>query len=223
MVIIYKNDATPKLDVYDIPKLYGADVNIAGIGSDSTFQSLVCKPLIGISDTIRLSAGFRKSGNYSLEFNLANNLIPDEYYSIKLLDAFDSTLNDLRTMSHYDFTVDLLNSVTYGNNRFLIVIGMKEKPNLGIDQALPATDINFQLYPNIIRENAVLHSSKSIQRPLDISLMDCSGRKVILNNTYQLSLNQLSLDLRELKSGLYFIRIDDTTNNKYWVLKCVKE
>lgn len=91
-------------------------------------------------------------------------------------------------------------------------------------------DINERIYihPNPVTDNEVhITTNGGIQDPIQIKLMDLSGRIVnILNNPMKQSPNKLMLKLSpEIEDGIYIISLQYlqmTISKKLWIKKNIK-
>ncbi len=221
MVIIYKDEATATMDQYDIPKLYGSDVNIAAIGSDSTYQSLYCKSFNGDYDTIGLSMGIRKSGEYSIQFKNVNSLIPDKYLTMELYDAISDALINLREIEWYSFSVDINDPNSWGNTRFKIIIGRKETPNTITKDIHNKPETKYYLYPTVTRDNISIKATSLVQGVVEINISDLSG-KSMYSDKLNWENNAINLSLAPYHSGIYFIQISNPNSEGFLVYKCIK-
>ncbi len=216
-VVKYKDEASSGLDEFDIPKMYGANVNIASIGSDEKFLAANYKPFNGKSDTIRLSAGFAASGSYSFEFKNPQNLHPT--LPVYLVDTYKNVVVNIRSNPTYVFDVDVNNSATKGNSRFMIVVGESTTPT-GIEENI-TTALSYKLYPTITSGETTILSNFNNQKIDHLVIRDVAGRTQAEFVDLEWNNNQVKVDLSSFATGTYFITIANNGNET--TLKCVKQ
>lgn len=81
------------------------------------------------------------------------------------------------------------------------------------------TDNLFKIYPNPIQDDVTLEFTDSKMRASSIKILDLSGRVL---KTVSLKDSIIKMDLSELPSGVYFIRVE-TLNGQYYTKKIVKK
>ncbi|MEX1191450.1 MAG: T9SS type A sorting domain-containing protein [Brumimicrobium sp.] len=87
---------------------------------------------------------------------------------------------------------------------------------LGLDASLNNEKIDVSLYPNPAEENVAIMTSKNIK---SVSVFSNTGQKVM--DKQDISANQTSLSLKEITSGIYFVKTStvDGTNVSKLVVK----
>jgi hypothetical protein len=219
-VLKYLPDASSQMDAYDISKLYGGDVNIASISSDGSFLSVNCKPFTG-SDTIGLSLGFAKSGNYQMDFSHIDGLGLDAEYSVYLVDAFSRQIKDIQQTPSYAFTVDKNDSKTYGNERFQLVVG--KVTTAVYEFASQEPHKQYYLYPSITSDWVGIYNrtGQSPDSQMEVSIVDMTG-KTVANIPYPIwNGNKLSLDLSPYQTGVYTIQLKGS-QKEVQTFRCIK-
>lgn len=215
----YVREATTGYDAYDIKKMWGADLNISSIGSDTSFLAANYKPLNGESDTIILSTSFAKSGNYKMEFRNPGNLGAGAQYQIGLIDWFTNTITNIKATDIYSFSVDKTKPETFGNERFIIVVS---KDFTALSESSIKENEQLSLYPNTTSGPVTLSSNMTRNEPVELYISDMSGKTIALLNGLRWNQNQLQLDLSAYAPGMYLIGIRQK-NNTVKTLKCIKE
>jgi hypothetical protein len=66
---------------------------------------------------------------------------------------------------------------------------------------------NFEIYPNPARNLIKVSSLKNIESPVEVSVVDFSGRIVLLQNTKFLKNSLLNINLSGVASGIYILRL----------------
>ena len=73
-----------------------------------------------------------------------------------------------------------------------------------VSDAIPSTD-SFYIYPNPAHEKLIVKPADNVQGVYSLSIIDISG-KVVCDKTFS-STETVELNMREYKSGIYFIRL----------------
>lgn len=218
MVVIYKDQATPNKDVYDINKLYGSDVNIAGIAADGSYQSLVCKPFNNAGDSIPLSVGVRRTGDYAFTFKNADKLIADPHYYLELVDLKELTVTNLLYYPTYPFHVDLSDTNTYGNHRFYLRTARTHLE--GLSNLAKSSGNHLLLLPTATHDYSQILSGVKVNGQASVTITDISG-KMVVSHKQEWNNNRLNIDLSDFKQGVYFISVSDG-GPLSGTVKCVK-
>lgn len=217
-VIKYVNEATTGLDGYDIKKMYGGDVNIATIAGDASFLSANYKPFNGKSDSIMLSMGIAKTGNYAFTFNDADLLVTS--LGVYLVDLYKHHVINVREQQAYPFTVDVNDKASFGNARFAVIVG-EQQPNTPI--AEPTYEAaTLMAYPTITQGEVTLFNSAPAMGNVTIHITDISGKEVGTESDLQWNSGRIALDLSAYVSGTYFISIAQEGKG-ITTLRCVKQ
>jgi hypothetical protein len=215
MIVKYIPEADANKDVYDIPKLYG-EANIASITENNTHLSGNCKPFNGISDIIKLSLGVGKTGNYSFEFKNVKQLAAN--LPVHLVDAFTNKTIDINSNDSYNFMVDKTNEASFGNNRFMIVVG--EVPaTTALEEMINSNALS--LYPALTQGEVTISNSKPKDEDVTVKITDATGREIVTLNNLQWNGQKISLDLSAYKAGAYFIAVTSVSQSK--IFKCIKQ
>lgn len=220
MILKYVDDATPAKDAYDINKMWGAEVNIATLGSDKSYLALNAKPFRGEGDTVKLSVWAKKTGAYTMSFvnavDFAGNL------PIFLLDYFTGNIVDLRNDTSYSFNVNMADAATYGDSRFELVIG--KMPVAIIPTAVresTADSKKLSLYPFAAQQKITI---SGLQNGLThIEIRDISGQLVQEISTVAHADGQLQLNIQQLPAAMYFLWVQQNEGGKPDLLRFVKE
>jgi hypothetical protein len=221
MIIKYLDEATPFVDGYDIPKLFGPDVNIAGKTPDNGTLSLTCKPEPAKgADTTFLYVGVKRTGRYSMEFE------NEEFFAgekpLVLIDLFTGQTINLRKEYTYEFSCDYSNSKTYGNGRFMIVTG--EPVTTGEEEKNALTTGQYlYLFPVNTTDHTSVYSRKSISGNTSVTIADVSGKIVGSFSAKQWANNRLDIDMTTYNQGMYFISIQNKETGKIDLLRCIKQ
>ncbi|MES2560956.1 MAG: T9SS type A sorting domain-containing protein [Bacteroidota bacterium] len=216
--IKYVTEATGGFDAYDIRKMFGAEVNIASVGTDGSILSANYKPFNGKSDTIMLSMGVAKSGAYTFEFSNTSLLVSG--VPVYLIDAFTQTVVDLTTTSTYTFSIDKDNATSLAKGRFVIVVGDLIPVETFMNEVMPAT--LFSVYPTLTKGKVTISNSNQglSDQNVTVTITDMTGKKMEKMQLPQWNSHQLVLDLGDYKSGAYIISIQSPSANA--AFKCIK-
>lgn len=220
MVLKYIDEATAAKDVYDIAKMWGAEVNIAAMGSDKAYLALNAKPFNGESDTVKLSVYARTTGNYTLTFvnaeEFASNL------PLYLLDYYTGDIIDLRTQSTFTFQVNMSNSASYGDSRFELVVGKMPVvilPTAVRDVENTATQI--EVYPYVAQHSITIRGLKAV--PSQFEIRDLNGRLMKQVQSAANAEGKVELSLNNLPSAMYMVWVQQGLGGKPEVVRFVKE
>ena len=220
LVLAYKEDAKEGIDGYDTYKFYGPEVNIATMTNDASFLSVNFKPFNGKGDTIKLSMGIANSGDYNFEFKNIEDLASSiNNASVTFIDKFLNKSIDIKTTNSYSFSADKNNASSWGNDRFMLVIG----EFLGLPNLTEIQSKKIGLFPTIVDEEATISSNFNIKGVATISVFDITGKQVLKLNESNWDNNQLHLNLSSLKTGAYFIEVMSSMLDTSVVLKCIKK
>lgn len=216
--IRYTSQAKEGYDGYDISKMYGSDINIASIAKDGSFLSANCKPFNSVSDTIPLSLGFANSGSYKMEFNNPGAIGLEVSKTIFLVDLYAKQVKDLNTTTEYTFTVDKNNLTTYGNNRFMLVVGDNITALPEIPEEVPKTEL--YIYPASTVDFIAVYSKQDITGETEVSITDLQGKLISRTHTTWVN-KQLPIDMSAFQSGIYLISIKrgPKTVQTFWCRK----
>jgi hypothetical protein len=166
---------------------------------------------LGAVNTIDLN--FTSSTPYSFTFKVDYLNLPD--YSVMLKDFFTNTETTLSSNTSYQFTTTT-NPLSSGKERFKLIIHNKTN---GLDPHSPHKQ-NVIVYPNPAANQlniALLESSKGIYA---YELFDELGQ-VLASGTNNFDSNpNFSLNISDLKTGIYFLKLDN--QNKNQVVKFIK-
>jgi fibronectin-binding autotransporter adhesin len=217
-VIKYVNEATSGLDAYDISKMYGAEVNIASIGSDASFLSANYKPFNGKSDSIMLSIGIVKSGSYMLEFNDPSILVAG--LPVYLVDLYTHQKVNITAGFSYPFTVDVNSAQTKGNERFAIVIGTEPVTTATPEVAKTGSD-RMYLFPTVITSDISIITTAPVNGKVMISITDIGGKTSLVPMAKHWDNSRIELDLSEYSPGAYFVTVTEEGRLPV-TLRCVK-
>jgi len=217
-VIKYNENATDEIDGFDIPKMYGPEVNIASITKEGKFLSANIKPISSnLTDTIPLSIGIANSGDYSFRFKNISSLIANENIPVSLVDKYEHTITDLRTVNEYKFNASTDVAATWGNERFSIVLGLVT----GLfDNEQSKAQSGYFCYPTLTKGNLTLQSNINTEGFSDLRILDITG-KTVLTVRKEWNAKRIELDLCELKSGSYFIEMNNSQGDTGY-FHCIK-
>jgi autotransporter-associated beta strand protein len=218
-VVKYVAGATSGFDAYDIAKMYGEDINIASIGTDGSYLAANYKPFNGHSDTIPLSLGFSNSGDYKMVFNDPATLDLNQNQSVFLVDIFNQSIIDLKETNEYAFQVDKGNANTFGNNRFMLVVG--DLPTGFPEFERSAGASKLYLYPAITQGKATVYSNHHTTGEVEVCVTDLSGKR-LSTTMMKWENDQLSVDMSSYQTGLYIISVKQGSE-AVTTLRCIKE
>lgn len=220
MVLKYIDEATASKDAYDIAKMWGAEVNIATLGSDKSYLALNSKPFNGESDTVKLSVYARTTGSYTLNFVNAEEFATN--LPMYLLDYYTGDIVDLRTQSTYVFQVNMSNTASYGDSRFELVVG--KMPVVILPTALrdiENTSGKLAVYPYIAQSSISIGGLKAGYAQFEIR--DLNGRLIQQLQQAADQAGKVELNLNNLPAAMYMVWVQQGLGSKPEVVRFVKE
>lgn len=119
MFIKYLTGSTELFDDYDVQKIDGS-LSISAWGTDQRNLSLTCRPLTQLDDTIFLNVKSYTTGTHTLVFENTTDIAIQDY--LTLVDTYLNTYTNLNSTPTYPFQIDLSNPLSYGKNRFYIIV-----------------------------------------------------------------------------------------------------
>ena len=220
MVIAYKDDAKDTIDGYDTYKFYGPEVNIASMTNDGAFLSVNFKTYNGKSDTIKLSMGIANTADYRFEFSNVTDLLGSgDNTSITLVDKFLNKTVDVRSNNSYSFSADRNNAGSWGNDRFMIVVGNF----VGLQNIDPIETKKIGIYPSPTKDFTTIYSSTYIHGDANVVVYDIMGKVAMKLNNIKWEDNKMMLNLSGLQNGAYFIQVNSSQLAQPVILKCIKQ
>ena len=125
-------------------------------------------------------------------------------------------IND--TGSHY---VNVTCSDFYGgHSQYQYIIDVLNEPNNSISSDLSNNNLLFNIFPNPVQNNLEINTNYSINGNIEFQIIDSYGKLVLNQNIFVIG-NELKLNVRELKYGIYIINI--SYNNCLYKFKFVKQ
>ncbi|MBC3846777.1 T9SS type A sorting domain-containing protein [Winogradskyella echinorum] len=107
---------------------------------------------------------------------------------------------------------------TYANNGYYLRQGYQQPlTNVKVTNNLD-NDLNLKVYPNPFVNVVVISFSDTMFMDIAIMLFDVNGK--IIHNQEFLPLQKVELNLNDLSSGLYFLKV--TSGRKYFNEKLIK-
>jgi hypothetical protein len=120
-----------------------------------------------------------------------------------------------------DFSLVLQGSgpLDFSNSENIVDIGAYEY----IDPSLNIITVGSNLHESFIYPNPAINkvTISGINSKTTIIIVDLNGKKYDLTKIIQIESNSASIDIRSLKSGLYFIKVQ--ANNKSRIFKLLKQ
>ncbi|MFA6261677.1 MAG: T9SS type A sorting domain-containing protein [Bacteroidia bacterium] len=220
MVVKYIDEAAATKDVYDIAKMWGAEVNIATLSKEGSYLALNSKPFHGDGDTVRLSVYAKSTGSYTMSFVNASDFA--ENLPLYLLDYLTGNIIDMRTDTAYTFAINMSDASSYGDNRFEMIVG--KMPVVIIPTAVTetaSTSDNISLYPYAAQQNITISGLK--KEVNNIEIRDLNGRLLMETTQTTNANNQVELNISQLPAAMYFLWIQQGQGGKPELLRFVKE
>lgn len=216
----YIDLASPAKDAYDIPKMWGAEVNIAAIGTDLSYLALQSKPFKGDGDTIKLGVYARATGYYTLSFVNAHEFAAN--LPIYLLDYGTGRIVDLRIDTAYVVYINMSDAGTYGDSRFELVIGkMPAVINPVAVKELTDNQNGLQLYPYASQGTVTISGIESAYN--EIEIRDMQGHLVSTFSNVAVTDRKAEIDIGHLSPAMYVIWVQQGPGGKPSALKCVRK
>lgn len=220
MVVKYIDEAMATKDVYDIAKMWGAEVNIATLSKEGSYLALNSKPFIGEGDTVRMGVYARTTGTYTMSFVNAADFA--ENLPLYLLDYHTGNIIDLRVDTAYTFTITMTDANSFGDNRFELIVG--KMPVVIIPTAVKetaASNNTISLYPYAAQQYITISGLKNEVHYIEIR--DLNGRLLMETAQSSNANNQVELNISQLPAAMYFVWIQQGQGGKPEVLRFVKE
>jgi len=87
---------------------------------------------------------------------------------------------------------------------------------------IPAFDVKLMVYPNVVRDNAIIRFHLKEKESVKVELIDTMGQIVqtIANQTFDAGMVELSLNPVSLKSGIHLCRVT-SANNHHQVVRFI--
>ncbi len=219
MLLDYHTEASEGLDGFDIQKMYGAEVNIATIGKDGKYYAANFMPLKpSETDTVWLSVGIRSDGNYVFNFHDIDELTENKSLEVDFVDFKTGIALDLRKSNSYAFSAAINDISSYGNNRFMVVIG-GNIINSTTEQLIPKN--RLYISPVISNDFTTIYSTSEIEGMAEIQVKDLGGKTMFTMKGVGWINKAIQIPLTELKTGIYFITITNRELN--FTFKCIRE
>lgn len=215
--IKYVNDATEELDRFDIEKLNGG-VNLSTITKNGTNLTANCKPLKNSGDTIALDIATNQSGRYTFNFENVDAIANNK--QVFLVDQFLNQAFDVKLTTKLLFQIDLLREASF-KNRFFIMIGSSLIPT-----ALNEVNINppvAKVYPTLVSANLHIAMQNQNDKSTDVTITDAFGKIIYHHPNQTLENGKATLNLAELKEGLYFVTVEIPGNGLKQTTRFVKQ
>ena len=229
MVIVVNENAKYKRDQYDIPKMWGQDVNISTISTDTNYLALNCLPLKGIADTIPVSCYVKKTGTFLFTVSNVNSLAPGNYQYVYLFDDFTGSKVDLKLNAAYQFDADYNNLGSYGDHRFYLVIGSTgpvppDTSHTAVKEVVVANEkAKVVLYPTIVGNEVFIKTNIKSTDYYTIQIIDISGKQLYQETLANTNDNPIKINTSSLLSGMYYVRFTNSKGNIQTTLKFIKQ
>lgn len=179
-----------------------------GVGTSSN-TSVTVNPLP--------TAGFTSNTSTQPNVSFTNSSTGATSYT---WDFGDGSFSNLQNPSHIyatngTYTVCLTATSASGcDDTYCDVISL----NVNVNEIEPITSIN--LYPNPINTEAVLEFNLTDHTQVSIAMFDLTGKVVFsINEKFNAGLNAVSIDIRDVPSGIYYTKI--ATDNSNTMIKTV--
>lgn len=242
MIVMFIEGATYGKDMYDITVFWGPELNLTSRGSDGSYLTLDAKPFNGTFDSTKVSVRCASSGTYTLCFSNAGSF--SSGLPIQLMDRYTNTTINLMTHHAYTFYVDLAVSGSYGDNRFIIVIGaMPVSTSTTTTTTEPVSTTttpttttsptpapapeetqltaSLVIYPTVTQNYVTIKSDVKIIASSQIQVFDPKGKLVLSVNVPVWTNKESVLDLSKLPNKTYTV-IVGIGKQKPVVKRCIK-
>ncbi len=129
LIVKYIQGAVNTKDDYDVIKL-SSPIIIGAWGSDSVILALSARNIPTTNDTIKLYIGTSSSGSFT--FNFKNTHLIDLLDHVFLVDNYTNSIINLKQNPTYIFNISTSNNLTFGYNRFYIVVASNSALPVGL-------------------------------------------------------------------------------------------
>jgi hypothetical protein len=202
LLVNYDKDAKITRDNIDAEKFANSDVNFYSLSSDKQALSIDARP-IGSTEPIALAIQTAQSRTFTL--TVANFDIPADM-EIWLHDKYLNTWQQLQLGSTYDFEVTA-DAASQGEDRLELV--QKAITSLTI-----ATNFTIKVSPNPATDVVTINFNNAQKQSTSISLTSATGQKVKSVDAGNVQSGTVTIDVKGLARGLYYISLNGKDTQK---------
>lgn len=202
LFISLNEKATKGSDANDGVKLSNSDMNFYAINADNKMLSLDARPL-DKEDVIKL--GLTTNVNTSYKIKVANYGFAADV-EMYLKDKYTNTLTPVNANTEYGFSVNA-DAASQGENRFELV--MKQIVALPI-----VTSFSIKLSPNPATDLVKVSFSNEEQASTTIAIVNAEGKTVKTVNAGNVQSATISINLKGLAKGNYFVTLNNGKQSK---------
>ncbi len=217
IVIGFRSTASPKFDGMEDARYIpgnGAAEGLSSLSGDSVKLSINYLPLPKLApQSIKLFVTAAHSGQYTLQKAALDGL--PQIYEVWLIDKYKKDSLDIRNNNNYIFNIDLTDTMSYGINRFEVLI--RQNPALGVHllqfAAAKATGGSKVTWKT---ENEVNYTNFTVERSNDNGVTfnvvggfvsSDLGSYSFLDATPAIGANQYRLRLEDLNGAITYSKI----------------
>ncbi len=204
--IHFREDATDRLDRFDVRQVKNSGVNIASIDSANLAYNINSLGNLTGSRRIPLSVeGTAISNGFKLTFN---DVATFPFHKIYLIDNFKGTKTLLQEAATFvvDITAD---KSSYQNGRFYL--DFEELPQTNIKKI--NSDMGLVLFPNPANDIINLEFGNTLKnKNFQFNISSIHGESVLAGNLTAAEQNKINI--KNLASGIYFINISNSEKSQ---------
>ncbi len=217
IVIGFRSTASPKFDGMEDARYIPGNAAAEGLSSvsdDSVKLSINYLPLPKLApQSIKLFVTAAKSGQYTMQKAALDGL--PQIYEVWLMDKYKKDSLDIRSSTTYAFNIDLTDTMSYGDNRFEILI--RQNPVLGVHLLqFAASKVTAGSQVTWKTENEVNYTNFTVERSNDKGVTfnavggfvsSARGSYSFLDSTPAAGANQYRLKLEDLNGAISYSKV----------------
>ncbi len=201
----FEAGANNKIDDYDFGKLSNPSENLASL-NNNTLLSIERRDYPNGNDILPLFVDQYQNSQYEFRLNTTNF---DNDINIYLVDKYLNTETLIEQGQPYSFDIDSNIPESTATDRFSISF---ENTTLSIDDNTFAN--GFSLYPNPTNDGLFTIKTNGLDSSsVNVNIHNLMGQEV-LNQKYDVQSNgEIKINAENLKSGVYFIAVNQNNNS----------
>lgn len=199
----FNKSAANSLEENDAPKLNNPEVNLYSLSSDNKRLAIDVRPYKN-DEVVAVGLSNAPTGSYTFkvdEFNIAEGI------QLLLHDKFLQKQELLAEGGSYTFTITA-DPLSQGDNRFELLV---KQPTLPV---IAATQHSVMLSPNPATDMLKVSFSNETTAATTITLTAATGEKVKTVNAGNVQTGEVSINVKGLAKGIYYVTIDNGRERK---------
>ena len=194
--LYFSENQSNNIDDFDALKLINQDEIFASKENNRNF-AIQYRSSPQNNEIIKLFIAKMRSVNYQIQMSVTGM----SNYDIYLVDNY---LNSITSLNQpYKFSINNSDSKSIDSNRFELKFQLKPINQLYLPNLI---DNKFIIFPNPTSSNSISLTNLSNHRIINLSISNNIGQTVITNSS-QINNSDVLINLTNLKSGLYYLRL----------------